>query len=150
MEKPLLEYKNRFRNLIVIVYWIIISVSFFSIMMNFFKERDYGSSGNFIVIVFFSLIIMFFIWPIKRLKVSIYIDAIVFKEKGWHPLIVKEYGVIFENINEFKVKNITDGLNWVVLKRKNGKTIRKLFSFSENELTGFLITLQEKVNTTIS
>ncbi|MCB8999392.1 MAG: hypothetical protein H6540_04895 [Bacteroidales bacterium] len=150
MEKPLNEYKNRLRNIIVILYWILISIGFFSLMISFFKEINYNSLGNFIVIVIFSWIAMFFLWPIKRLKVTVYIDAIVFYEKGWHPQIEKEYGVAFENIYEFKVKNITDGLNWIVLKRCNGKTIRKLFSFSENELSGFLNILHEKVNTTIS
>lgn len=77
-------------------------------------------------------------------------DAIVFKENGFHPLIENYFGVAFENIDKYQIKSLGLGLFWIVLKRKNGKTIRKLFSFSENELSGFINTLNEKVNTTIS
>lgn len=73
-------------------------------------------------------------------------DAIVFKERGFHPLIKNDFGVAFENIDEYQIKSLGLGLFWIVLKRSNGKTIRKLFSFSENELTEFLKIMHKKTN----
>jgi hypothetical protein len=148
MEKPLFEYKNRLRNIIVLLYWILISIGFFYLMISFFNEINYNSLGNFIVIVIFSLITMFFLRPIKILKVTVYVDAIVYYEKGFHPLIKNDFGVAFENIYEYQVKSISFGLTWIVLKRRNGKPIRRLFSFSKNELSGFSNILKGKVEET--
>lgn len=91
---------------------------------------------------------MFFLWSIKRFRTYIYIDAIVFKEKGWHPLIKNEFGIAFENIYDYKIKRMAYSLNWIVLKRRNGKTIQRLFSISENELSELSQILNEKVKKT--
>ena len=144
MEKPLFEYKNRLRNSLIIGYWIVISIGFFSIMVNFLEETNYNSFGNFIVIVVDSLITMLFIWPFKRIKMSVYIDAIVLKENGWHPQIEKEFGIIFENIYDYKIKEIVLTFYWIEFRRRNGKTIRRLFSLSKNELKEFSKILNDK------
>ena len=141
MEKLLFEYKNRLRNILAICYWISIALIAILVMINSNLIR------NSISIIIFGVAVSVILWPIKRFKTSIYVDAIFFEEKGFHPLIKNDFGVAFENIYEYRVKSIGLGLNWIVFKRRNGKTIRKLFSFSENELTGFLKVLREKVNT---
>lgn len=144
MEKPLFEYKNRLRNILAICYWISIALIAILVMVNSNLIR------NSISIIIFGIVVSVILWQIKRFKTSIYLDTIVFKEKGFHPLIKNDFGVAFDNIYEYRIKGLGLGLSWIILKRRNGKTIRKLFSFSENELSGFLKILHEKVNTTIS
>lgn len=139
MEKPLFEYKNRLRNSLTIAYWISIALCVIFVMIN------YNPIRNFISLLIFSVIVMLLIWPIKRLKIYLYIDAIVFKEKGWHPLIENEFGVVFENIYDYKIKNIGFTLIWIELKRRNGKTLRRLLSLTENELLELSETLNKKV-----
>jgi len=145
MEKPLSEYKNKFGNILTIGYWIAISILWFFILLQFFERTDYNSFWNFVSLLFFSLILIFLIWSIKRFKIFIHEDAIVFKEKGWHPLIENEYGVAFENINYYKINNVAFSLNWIVLKRINGKAIRKLISLSANEFSELSKILNEKI-----
>lgn len=144
MEKPLFEYKNRLRNILAICYWISIALISILVMVKSNLIR------NSISIILFGIVVSAILWPIKRFKTSIYVDAIVFKEKGFHPLIRNDYGVAFDNIYEYQIKSLGLGLFWVILKRRNGKTIRKLFSFSVNELSGFLKVLNDKVNKTDS
>ena len=136
MEKPLFEYKNRLRNILVIIYWVLIVICFFFIMTNS------NLIINSISLIIFSVIVLLFLWPIKLLKTYIYVDAIVFKESGFHPLIKKEFGIAFENIYDFRLKRVGLNLCWVVFKRKNGKSIRKLLSLSSSELSSFIETFK--------
>ena len=140
MEKAQFEYKNRLRNLMTVGYWIVMFFGSLFIMINLDFIR------NFLTLLIWSIISMTLVWPIKRFKTFIYVDAIVFKEKGFHPLIKNDFGVAFENINEYRINNLGFGLFWIVLKRRNGKTIRKLFSFSGNEISEFIEVLSNKVD----
>jgi hypothetical protein len=144
MEEPIFKYKNRLRNGLIITYWISIALCAVLVMIYFNPIK------NFISLLIFSVIVMLLIWPIKRLRINLYIDAIVFKENGFHPLIENSFGVAFENIYEYQVKRIAYTFYWIELKRRNGKTIRKVFSFSENELSEFLKILKDKVNSSDS
>jgi len=96
-------------------------------------------------LLIFSVIVSLLLWPIKLLKTYIYVDAIVFKESGFDPLIKNEFGIAFENIYDFRIKRVGLNLCLVVFKRKKGKTIRKLLSLSPSELSDFIETLEEKV-----
>lgn len=122
MEEPLFQYKNRLLNTLIIIYWIILYLS------ALYVAKHLNLITNLISLVLFSLIVMVFIWPVKRLKLDIYIDAIVFKEKGWHPQLENEFGVAFGNIYDYKIKKVALTLKWMIIKRKNGKTIRRLIS----------------------
>ncbi len=113
-------------------------------MSAFFIATSYNLITNFVSILLFSLTVMVFIWPIKRFSIDIYVDAMVFRENGWHPLIKNEFGVAFENIYEYKIKRIGLTLNWIVLKRTNGKTLRRLLSLSNREFTEFDNILKSK------
>ena len=88
---------------------------------------------------------MALIWPIKCLKLYVYIDVIDFKEIGWHPNIKNEFGVAFENISEYKIDKSFLSFNWLELKRKNGKTIRRLLSLSNREFIELSNILKERV-----
>ena len=139
MEKPLFEFKNRLRNVVIIIYWIIIAIS------SLYFMTHSNLIHNTISLLVFGLIIYSLIDPLRLLKTYIYFDAIVFKERGFHPLIRNEYGIIFENIQNYKIKKVVFNLNWIIIQRRNGKTIRKLISLSEIELFEFSKMLKEKV-----
>lgn len=132
-------FKNRLRNILIISYWIIISMSIF------FISTHYNLIINFVSLIIISLIIMALIWPIKCLKIYVYVDVIDFKEIGWHPNIKNEFGVAFENIYEYKIDKSFLSFNWLVLKRKNGKTIRRLLSLSNREFKELSNILKERV-----
>ncbi len=78
-----------------------------------------------------------FLWPFKILRVQIYFDTIVFKELGFHPLLVSKFGVAFENICDYELKRLISGFSVIVLKRNNGKRVRRFMSLTENEYTEF-------------
>uniref|UniRef100_UPI003216F439 hypothetical protein n=1 Tax=uncultured Draconibacterium sp. TaxID=1573823 RepID=UPI003216F439 len=140
MEKPLFEYKNRLRNILAIIYWILVSLSSILVLLNSNLIK------NTISIIIFGIVVTVILYPIKRIKTSVHVDAIVFNEKGLHPLNRNEFGVAFENIYEYKLKSIAFGLNWIVLKRRNGKTIRKLSSLTGKELRELSEILTERIN----
>lgn len=140
MEEPLLKYKNRPRNIITIIYWLSIALS--AILVLIYSNLI----SNSISIILFGIIVSLFLYPTKILKTHIYIDTIVFKEWGWHPLMKNEFGVAFENIDDYEIKRIAFSFYRFVIKKKNRKTIRKLLCFSDNELFNFSKILNERIN----
>ncbi|GAP44009.1 hypothetical protein TBC1_112168 [Lentimicrobium saccharophilum] len=145
MEEPLFEFKNCFRNILTIGLWLVIFLSSFQIL-EYFKEIDMSSLWFYFFLVLIStLLALFPFWPIKLFKTIVYHDVIVFKEMLRHPILKNEFGIAFENINDYKIKTMIFNLNWIVIKRKNGRTIRRLFSFSARELKEFSNILNEKV-----
>jgi hypothetical protein len=139
MEKPIFEYKNILRNILTIGLWLIIAIGLYFIIFVY-------KGLNSIIIVLISIFISsFFFWPIKLFKTFVYNDAIVFKDFLRHPILNNEYGILFENIFDYKIKRIAFSLYWIVFKRRNGKTIRRLFSLSKTEYLGFTQILTEKV-----
>ncbi len=138
MEEPLFKYKNIFRNILTIGLWIVIAIGIYFIII-FYREL------NIIVVLISILIGSFFFWPTILFKTFVYRDAIVFKEFLRHPILKNEYGILFENIYDYKTIRIAFSLYWVVLKRRNGNTIRRLLSLSKTEFLGFSEILNKKV-----
>lgn len=139
MERPLFVFKNRLLNSLTVTFWVVV------VICSFFIITNYNLTSSLTSLLIFSVIVSLLLWPIKLLKTYIYVDAIVFKESGFDPLIKNEFGIAFENIYDFRIKRVGLNLCLVVFKRKKGKTIRKLLSLSPSELSDFIETLEEKV-----
>lgn len=138
MEKPLFKYKNVLRNSLIIICWLLIWLCAIGLMIN------YCIIENILSLIILSIITLFLLKPFKLLKISIYNDVITFTEIGFlHPRIY-EFGIAFENIYEVKITNIAYTLNWIVIIRKNGKPIRRLFSVSKKELLELSTILNKK------
>jgi len=105
----------------------------------------YYESNGFILVLLSIVVGSLFFWPIKPFKTIIYSDIIVFKEFLRHPNLKNESGIAFENIYDYKISSMVFNLKWIVIKRRNGKTIRKMLSFSASEFKEFSNLLKEKV-----
>jgi hypothetical protein len=153
MEKPLFEYRNHLRNGLVIVVWILIFWGGVEAIGLTFSLLEHIPNWNpkldwIVFIVVPTVTITIPGWHIRLLRCKVFYDVIVFKEQGPHPMIENEFGIAFCNIINYKVKAISFGLYWIVIKRSNGKPIWKLISLSERELTELLKTLSYNVNIT--
>jgi len=149
MEKPLFEYRNHLRNVLIATIWtLLFFATLKAISLTYFLLDLYTSWNpelSWIVILTASILALAIGWHIRFLRLKIYIDAIVFKEHGPHPTLGSRFGIAFENIYEYKITNIAFTFNWLVLKRRNGKTIRKLISIPRKEFIGFSDILDEKI-----
>ncbi|MDE5416551.1 hypothetical protein L3049_00925 [Labilibaculum sp. DW002] len=154
MEKPLFQYRNYLRNTFVITIWGLLFLVTLRMMLLAFSILEFlpnwNSKFDWVVFVTVPTLTLAIGWYFKILNLKIHIDAIVLREFGPHPNLVNEFGIVFENIYEYKIKSIALTFKWLVLKRTNGKTIRKLISLSKREFIEFSGVLNEKIkNNTI-
>lgn len=128
MEKPDLRIKNILINSLIVFYWLVV---FFG---SLYLGGKLGWINSTISIIILMLLFCLLAWPIKTYWINIYIDVLVFKEQGFHPHIKSDLGVAFDNIYEYKIEKIIFNQYWLILKRENGKTIRRISSMSKNDL----------------
>ncbi len=139
MEKPDLRIKNIIVNSLVVFYWTFI---YFGSLYWGVKS---GLINSFLSIVIQALVFLLLAWPIKMYWIDIYIDALVFKEQGCHPLLKSDFCVALDNIYDYKIARITLNLYWVILRRENGKTIRRIISMSEDNFNYLSNKIAEKI-----
>ncbi|PXY02933.1 hypothetical protein DF185_02230 [Marinifilum breve] len=139
MEKPLIKYHNRLRNSLTVIYWGIIW--FYGLWI--LTESNFIDNQIYFLIA--SSLLLVFLWPVNYLRTYIYNDAIVFKELGFRPRLVRGIGIAFENLHHFRYFRIVFNLYYFVFYRTNGKTIRKVMSFSDDKLIEISKILNEKI-----
>lgn len=149
MEKPLFEYKNHLRNMLVAAIWTSLIFTGVKAIGLTFIFLDLYTNWNpelaWIVFITVPLLPLAIGWKIRFLRLKVYVDAIEFKEFVLHPTLGKRFGVAFKNIYEYKIIRIAFTFNWLVFKRRNGKTIRRLINLSKRELKEFSYILDEKI-----
>jgi hypothetical protein len=139
MEKPDLRIKNIMINGLVVLYWAFV---FFASFIWGFKLVSIAPPYSFIIQ---TLVFVLFAWPIKMYWINIYMDALVFKKQGFHPKLKSDFGVLLDNISDYKIEKIIFNFYWLVFKRENGKTIRRISSMSEKQCNFLSNKLAEKV-----
>lgn len=143
MGEPILKYKCRLRNFLIITYWV------FIFSCSVCALTYFSSSINYIVLLTISIIGIALIWPFRLLTSYIYEDMLVFKEIGLKHHMINVFGVAFENIADVTVRKKISTLNQIVIKMKNGEIVRRIISLSQNELSDLLKILNEKVKNAI-
>lgn len=153
MEKPLFEYKNYLRNILIATIWTLLFfvtievIGFTSLLLETYP--NWNPELNWIVLLITSMLAFAIGWNIRFLRLNIYVDVIDFKEHGPHPNLGNHFGIAFENIYDYKITRLTFTFKWLVIRRKNGKTIRRLLSLSQSEYIGFSEILNEKIKKNI-
>jgi len=150
MEEPFHVYKNHLRNSIIIAIWImilsiaillIVPTAIFLLSLN----PNWNPEWNLIVIIGIPTVAHTMTWRIRITKLKIYNEALVFTEYGPHPLTKKEFGILFENIINYRSKKIFASLNQFVFIRQNGKSVERILSLPKKELKYFTDTLNKKI-----
>jgi hypothetical protein len=140
MEKSELRINNILINSLIVFYWLFV---FFGSLYWIFSS---GLFNTYISLIASTLLFFLLGWPIRMYWINIYHDVLVFKEQGFHPTIKSDFGVAFCNIYEYRIKKIVLNQYWVVLKRENGKTIRRIFPMSKSDLNFLSNKIADEIN----
>lgn len=141
-EQPLFIFNNKLRNTLVVIFWIFIFISSILLSIKTIEQTNYGTLGYTLIQLLYTSLGLAIIWNVRIIKVQIYIDAIVFREQGFHPLLKKSTGIVYDNIIKFKIKKLSKNQYLISFKRTNAKRFNRILSLNQtqiSELSDFLL-----------